>query len=181
MFYIPFLPFLLLSTTVVLKLMLITESLTIQKQLLTNFFYPALAELDTIPNIPTENISLHDSVPCSSNSAYFHNSPIPTNHLKLTAKNNQKTKAVIAKNIYEGLADLNKQRMEKTEEMKQIKGELYELKLKKAKFKLEISEQKRNLMAKRVKYETDVMESEVRQNNIKEQILLLELKHKKKC
>lgn len=54
------------------------------------------------------------------------------------------------------------------------------MKLKKARLKLETVELEKSLMVKRMKNEINRIESEIRQNQIKEEILLLELKHKKK-
>lgn len=84
------------------------------------------------------------------------------------------------KKIYEGLAVLNDKRLEKTEKTSKFEDELYKIKLLKTKSELETCQLEHNLMAKQFKYESEKMESDVRQNKLREELLLLELKHKKK-
>jgi len=49
------------------------------------------------------------------------------------------------------------------------------------KFDLEVSELEKTLITQKIKFQVERLESESRQNKFKEEILLLELKHKKKC
>jgi len=129
--------------------------------------------------------NLHESTPKTSSSISFpSDTPQHIWHAESSSNSSlSKTKPTTStsnKKIYEGLAVLNDKRLEKTEKTSKFEDELYKIKLLKAKSELETCQLEHNLMAKRFKYESEKMESDVRQNKLKEEMLLLELTHKKK-
>jgi len=128
---------------------------------------------------------LHGSTPKTSSStstSFPSNTPQHIRHAESSSLSNSKQTSSTTgnKKIYEGLAVLNDKRLKKTEKTSEFEDEMHKIKLLKAKSELETCQLEHNLMVKRFKYESEKMESEVRQNKIKEDILLLELRHKKK-
>lgn len=111
--------------------------------------------------------------------------PIPTfpsvaNSASSSPFSDRNKKNLSTKKVYDGLRVLNDKRLQKTDIDSKFKNELYDLKLKKAKIDYETSQIENTLMTQKLKFEVEKLESEARQNKIKEELLLLELNHKKK-
>ncbi|VVC26281.1 Myb/SANT-like DNA-binding domain [Cinara cedri] len=82
--------------------------------------------------------------------------------------------------VYDGCSILYNKRLSQTENNLKYEEELHRIKIKKANAELEVSELERTFLIQKMRYENEKLESELRQNKLREEILLLELKHKKK-
>ncbi|KAL5237097.1 hypothetical protein ACI65C_004507 [Semiaphis heraclei] len=121
----------------------------------------------------TPSISIA-STSSPSNKSIYNSSIKSNNNFEIESKQ------ISSKRVYDGLTTLNNKRLTKTDNSAKFEEEIYSYKIKKSKIDIEISELERTLMIQNIKYDKEKFESEVRQNKIREEILLTELMHKKK-